>query len=114
MPEFAGTFWALLPPVIAIALALLTKEVYVSLLIGILSGALLYNQFHILDALETTFYDHERQGRFQHQHPDFPVLLGMLVSLMSKSGASRAYGDWASRSIGTRRGASFATAGWAR
>ena len=44
MPEFAGTFWALLPPVIAIALALLTKEVYVSLLIGILSGALLYNQ----------------------------------------------------------------------
>ncbi len=111
MPEFAGTFWALLPPVIAIALALLTKEVYVSLLIGILSGALLYNQFHILDALETTFTIMSDKVGSNTNILIFLVLLGMLVSLMSKSGASRAYGDWASRSIGTRRGASFATAG---
>lgn len=55
MPEFAGTFWALLPPVIAIALALLTKEVYVSLLIGILSAHCCITSSTFIDALETTF-----------------------------------------------------------
>ena len=50
-----ATFWALMPPVVAIVLALITKEVYVSLLIGILAGGLFYANFNVLDALETTF-----------------------------------------------------------
>ena len=49
-----ATFWALMPPVVAIVLALITKEVYVSLLIGILAGGLFYANFNVLDALETT------------------------------------------------------------
>ena len=107
--DLTATAWTLLPPVIAIALALITKEVYSSLLIGILAGALLLNGFHPLHAVETTF---EVMGSKLGDNINiciFLVLLGILVSLVTKSGASRAYGDWAVKTIRTRRGASFAT-----
>ena len=106
-----ATFWALMPPVVAIVLALITKEVYVSLLIGILAGGLFYANFNVLDALETTFTIMGERGGSNTNIIVFLVLLGMLVALMSKSGASSAYGSWASRSIKTKRGALFATAG---
>ena len=110
MPDFAGTFWALVPALAAIALALLTKEVYVSLLVGIITGALFFNQFHLLDALDTTFTIMSHKVGDNTNILIFLVLLGMLVALMNKSGASRAYGDWAGKTIGTKRGAGFATA----
>ena len=92
-----ATFWALMPPVVAIVLALITKEVYVSLLIGILAGGLFYANFNVLDALETTFTIMGERVGSNTNIIVFLVLLGMLVALMSKSGASRAYGSWASR-----------------
>lgn len=105
------TAWALLPPVIAIVLALITKEVYVSLFLGILSGALLYSGFAIVPALETTFSVMADRVAGNLNIIVFLVLLGMMVALMNASGASRAYGEWASRSIKTKRGALFATMG---
>ncbi len=104
-----ATVWTLLPPIIAIALALITKEVYSSLLIGILSGALLYTGFHPLTAVETTFTIMGNKVGGNINICIFLVLLGILVSLVTKSGASRAYGEWAVKSIKSRRGASFAT-----
>ena len=105
------TVWALVPAIVAIALALLTKEVYISLLIGILSGALFFTNFHLLDSIDTTFQIMSQKVGENTNILVFLVLLGMLVALMKKSGASRAYGEWASASIKTKRGASFATMG---
>lgn len=105
------TIWALLPPVIAIVLALITKEVYVSLFIGILSGALLYSGFQFLPALETTFTVMADRVGGNMNIIVFLVLLGMIVALMTKSGASAAYGEWASHSIKSRRGALYSTMG---
>ncbi|MCI8501388.1 MAG: Na+/H+ antiporter NhaC family protein [Oscillospiraceae bacterium] len=105
------TIWALVPAIIAIVLALITKEVYVSLLIGILSGALFFTNFQPLDALETTFTIMSEKVGGNTNIIIFLVLLGMIVALMSKSGASRAYGNWASRSIKSRTGALAATSG---
>lgn len=104
-----ATIWAILPPVIAIILALVTKEVYVSLMIGILSGALLYAGFAPVSAVETTF---SIMGDKIGGNADiliFLVLLGILVALITKSGASKAYGEWASKSIKSKRGALAAT-----
>ena len=104
-----GTFWAVMPPIIAIALALITKEVYSSLLVGILVGALLYTGFNPMAATEVTF---DIMGSKISDNIDiviFLVMLGILVSLVTKSGASRAYGEWASRVIKSRRGALLAT-----
>lgn len=106
-----ATFWALIPPLIAIALALITKQVYISLLIGILSGALFYTNFNVLDSLETTFDIMSQKVGENTNILIFLVLLGMLVALMNRSGASRAYGQWAARSIKSQRGASLATVG---
>ena len=99
----------MLPPVIAIVLALLTKEVYSSLLIGILSGALLYTGFHPLAATEVTFDIMGDSIAGNVNILIFLVMLGILVALVTKSGASRAYGEWASRVITSRRGALLAT-----
>lgn len=104
-----ATIWTLLPPIIAIALALITKEVYSSLLIGILSGALLYTGFSPLGAVETTFGIMGDKIGGNANILIFLVLLGILVALVTKSGASRAYGEWASRKITSRRGALLAT-----
>lgn len=105
----SGTFWAVLPPIIAIALALLTKEVYSSLFIGIFVGALMFTGFHPLAATETTFSLMSEKVSGNMSIVLFLVMLGILVSLITKSGASRAYGEWAIRHIKSRRGAAFAT-----
>ena len=103
------TVWTILPPLIAIALALWTKEVYFSLLVGIFSGALMFANFNPLGALETTFTIMGDKVQGNINIIIFLVLLGMLVALMSKSGATRAYGQWAVRSIKSKRGALAAT-----
>ena len=106
----SSTIWAVLPPVIAIVLALITKEVYMSLLIGIFSGALLFTKFSFILSVETTF---QIMGDKIGGNADiliFLVLLGILVALITKSGASKAYGNWASKSITTKKGALLATA----
>ncbi|MEA4853010.1 MAG: Na+/H+ antiporter NhaC family protein [Christensenella sp.] len=105
------TIWALAPAVVAIVLALLTKEVYISLLIGIISGALFFTGFQVIPALETTFTIMGERVGSNMNIIIFLILLGMIVALMSRSGASRAYGEWASHSIKTKRGALFATTG---
>ena len=105
----SSTIWSIIPPVIAIVLALITKEVYMSLIIGILSGALLYTQFNLISTVETTF---QIMGDKIGGNVDiliFLVLLGILVALITKSGASKAYGEWASRSIKSKKGALLAT-----
>lgn len=107
--DFTASVWTLLPPIIAIALALITKEVYSSLLIGILAGALLYTGFNPLHTVETTFAIMGEKIGGNVNICIFLVLLGILVSLVTKSGASRAYGEWASKAIRGRRGAAFAT-----
>ena len=106
-----GTFWALVPPIIAIVLALITKEVYFSLLIGILSGALFFTGFSVAGSLETTFTIMADKVSGNMNIIIFLVLLGMIVALVTKSGASRAYGDWATKRIHNKRGAMLATAG---
>lgn len=106
------TFWALVPPIVAIALALVTKEVYSSLFIGVLTGGLLYSGFSF-------------EGTINHVYSEgivavlsdpynvgiiiFLVILGIVVSLMNKSGASAAFGRWAQTKIKNRVGAQLAT-----
>ena len=107
-----GTFLSLVPPVIAIALALITKEVYSSLFIGILSGALIFSNLNIWGMLTNTcdvmigkLSDSWNVGILI-----FLVLLGMMVSLVNKAGGSAAYGRWASKHIKSRTGAVLSTA----
>ncbi len=106
-----ATIWALLPPVIAIALALITKEVYSSLFIGILSGALLYSDFSVWGMVTNTF--DVMIGKLSDSWNVgiliFLVILGMMVSLINKAGGSAAYGRWASEHIKTRGGAMLST-----
>ena len=104
-----ATIWSLLPPILAIVLALWTKEVYVSLLLGILLGALLFTGFHPIDAIQTTFQILGDKVGGNINIIVFLVLLGVLVALITKSGASTAYKDWASKSIHSRRGALLST-----
>ena len=107
-----ATAWALLPPVIAIVLALITKEVYSSLFIGIVSGALLYSNFSFTGTME-----HALSDGFIASIADtynigiiiFLVILGAIVSLMNKSGGSAAFGRWAEKHIKSRVGAQLAT-----
>lgn len=104
-----GTFWAILPPVIAIVLALITKEVYLSLMVGIASGALMFHGFHPIKAMDTIFAIMGEKIGGNCDILIFLVLLGILVALITKSGASRAYGKWAARAIRSKRQALFAT-----
>lgn len=106
-----ATFLSLLPPVIAIGLALITKEVYTSLLAGIIAGGLLYSNFNLELMLNTIFY--QEDGGMVYKLSDswnvgilvFLVMLGILVSLLNKAGGSAAFGKWASKHIKTRIGA---------
>ena len=116
-PNVHATAWALLPPVIAIGLALITKEVYSSLFIGIITGALLYANFNLELMLQTMFF-HEKGGMIFKLADSwnvgilvFLVVLGILVAVMNKAGGSAAFGDWASKRIKTRTGAQLATMG---
>ena len=102
-----ATFWALLPPIIAICLALITKEVYSSLFVGILSGALLYSNFDIWGMVTTTFdvMIAKLSDSWNVGILIFLVILGMMVSLINRAGGSAAYGRWASVHIKSRVGA---------
>ena len=106
-----ATIWSLLPPVIAIALALITKEVYSSLFIGILSGALLYSNFNIWGMITNTFdvMIAKLSDSWNVGILIFLVILGMMVSLVNKAGGSAAYGRWASKHIKSKMGAQLAT-----
>ncbi len=106
------TFWALIPPIIAIALALVTKEVYSSLFIGILTGALLYSGFNFEGTMNHMFSDGFVSVIADSYNVGiliFLVILGIIVQLMNKTGGSAAFGNWASRRIKTREGAQLST-----
>ena len=110
--HFYNTVWGLLPPVIAIALALITKEVYSSLFIGILVGGLLYSNFsfegtvrHVfLDGIVASLSDSYNVGILI-----FLVILGAMVCLMNRAGGSAAFGRWAQTHIKSRVGAQLTT-----
>ena len=112
VPAMYATFWALIPPVVAIVLALITKEVYSSLFIGILVGGLFYSGFsfegtivHIFeDGIIGVLSDSYNVGILV-----FLIILGAIVCLMNKAGGSAAFGRWASEHIKTRTGAQLAT-----
>ena len=106
-----ATFAALLPPIIAIALALITKEVYSSLFIGILSGALIYSNFNVWGMVTSTFdvMISKLSDSWNVGILIFLVILGMMVSLINKAGGSAAYGRWAAVHIKSRVGAMLST-----
>ena len=105
-----GTFWSLVPPLIAIVLALITKEVYSSLFIGVLAGGLFAADFSFSGTLDALINDgfitavSDNAGIFL-----FLVILGVLVALLNKTGASASFGKWAEKNIKTRVGAQLAT-----
>ena len=110
-----GSWWSLLPPIIAIGLALITKEVYSSLFIGIISGAVLHAVSMgtgfvgvmtsvVNDGIIANIADSYNVGILV-----FLVVLGAIVVLMNRAGGSRAYGEWAAKHIHTRVGASIST-----
>ena len=124
--NFIGTIWSLLPPVVAIALALKTKEVYSSLFIGIVLGAILYSMSmgtglegfltHLFNDTVGTGTDAKQYGLISCLSDPwnvgiivFLVVLGSIVSLMNKAGGSAAFGRWASKHIKTKIGAQIAT-----
>ena len=114
-PAVYSSMLSLLPPVVAIVLALNTKEVYTSLLVGIATGALLFANGNLELALNTLFFNED--GGMVAKLSDssnvgilvFLVMLGILVALMNKAGGSAAFGRWASTHIHSRAGAQFAT-----
>ena len=111
---FAGTFWSLLPPIVAIVLALISKEVYSSLFLGCLVGALLVSNFHpwetVVQLVEgdngivTTVSDSGNIAIIV-----FLVVLGIMVDLMNKGGGSEAFGRWAKKAVKSRAGAQLMT-----
>ena len=106
---FIGTWWALIPPLLAIILAFITKEVYSSLFIGVAVGALLYSGFHPWNSFVNFF--EIMKNSMNLNILIFDVLLGMIIVLMAKSGGSAAYGKWAGTKIRTKRSALLATMG---
>lgn len=112
VPNLYATAWALLPPVVAIGLALVTKEVYSSLFAGILVGAVIYSGFHFEMTVTHIF-----QGGIIQVLSDeynvgilvFLVILGAMVGLMNKAGGSAAFGQFAAKHIKSRVGAQLAT-----
>ena len=108
--EATSTLWALLPPVIAICLALITKEVYSSLFVGIVAGGLLataFNPIHTVGAVVSDGFISAVSGNAGIFI--FLVLLGALVALINKAGGSAAFGEWAAKHVKTKIGASIAT-----
>ena len=111
-PAVYATFWSLVPPIVAIALALITKEVYSSLFVGILIGGLLYaggnpegTVLHVFsDGIVSVLSNSYNVGILI-----FLVILGSIVAMMNKAGGSAAFGRWASSKIKTPAGAQLAT-----
>ena len=112
VPKLFGTFWSLVPPLVAIALALITKEVYSSLFVGILVGALFYSGFTfegtVMHIYEAGFLGVLTDG-YNVGILIFLVVLGAMVCLMNRAGGSAAFGAWASKHIKSRVGAQLAT-----
>ena len=107
---FAGTIWSLLGPVVAIVLALISKEVYSSLFIGCLVGTLLYTQFRPWDTVVSLMTgDLGIVASADFSIVLFLVLLGVMVDLMNKGGGSAAFGRWAKKSVKSRAGAQLIT-----
>ena len=107
-----ATFWALVPPIVAIALALITKEVYSSLFIGILVGGLFYSGFNFEGTLVHIFNEGliaQLSDAYNVGILIFLVFLGIMVCLMNKAGGSAAFGKWASAHIKSRVGVQLAT-----
>lgn len=112
VPKMYASFWALVPPVVAIVLALITKEVYSSLFVGIVIGGLFWSGFsfentvlHVFqDGIVGVLTDSYNMGILV-----FLVILGIMVCMMNKAGGSAAFGRWASVHIKTRIGAQLAT-----
>lgn len=113
--DAVGSMWSLLPPIVAIGLALITKEVYSSLFIGILTGGIVFaiasgsgfsGMFNTIvkDGLVSNLADADNMGILV-----FLVVLGIIVVLMNKAGGSRAYGEWAVKHIKSRVGANIST-----
>ena len=113
--DAVGSMWSLLPPIVAIGLALITKEVYSSLFIGILTGGIVFaiasgsgfsGMFNTIvkDGLISNLADADNMGILV-----FLVVLGIIVVLMNKAGGSRAYGEWAVKHIKSRVGANIST-----
>ncbi len=108
--EVVGSFWALLPPIIAIGLALITKEVYSSLLIGIASGAILaadFNPLKTMDGIISTGLISAVEGTAGIFV--FLIELGILVALVNRAGGSKAFGEWAQTHVKSKVGAALAT-----
>ena len=112
IPAVYSTFWALVPPVVAIGLALITKEVYSSLFVGILMGGLLYSGFQFESTITHIFEDGiigVLSDSYNVGILVFLVILGTMVSLMNKAGGSAAFGQFAAEKIHNRVGAQLAT-----
>ena len=107
VPAMYATFWALIPPVVAIVLALITKEVYSSLFVGILVGGLFYSGFSFEGTIVHIFED-GIIGVLSDSY-NVGIILGAIVCLMNKAGGSAAFGRWASDHIKTRTGAQLTT-----
>jgi len=110
--EMFGTFWALVPPLVAIVLALITKEVFSSLFIGVVLGGFLCSGFNPVAALDTVLNDGFISAISDPWNSGiflFLVLLGIMVALVNVSGGSAAFGRWATSHIKTRAGAMLAT-----
>jgi len=111
-PALFSTFWALVPPIVAIALALITKEVYSSLFLGILVGGLFYSGFSFVGTINHIFNDGFIASLTDSYNMGiliFLVILGTMVALMNRAGGSAAFGRWAEEHIKTREGAQLAT-----
>lgn len=107
---FEGTFWALVPPLVAIILALITKEAYSSLFVGVVLGALMASNVSFTGTLNLVTVEGLSDAVAGNAGIlIFLVILGTIVALVNKSGASRAFGQWASENIRTKVGASLAT-----
>ncbi len=109
---FVDTFWSLLPAIIAIALALITKEVYSSLFIGIVVGGMLYSGFSFTGTIEHVFVDgmiSQLSDSWNVGILIFLVVLGTMVMLMNRAGGSAAFGKWAVQHVKTKTGAQIAT-----
>ena len=112
VPDMYATFWSLIPPVVAIVLALITKEVYSSLFIGILIGGVFYSGFQFERTITHVFQDGivgVLSDSYNVGILVFLVILGIMVCMMNKAGGSAALGRWASEHIKSRIGAQLAT-----
>ena len=106
---FIGTWWSLVPPLLAIILALVTKEVVQFPVYWSGGRSTVIYRISSVECIQCPVFDYERQH--ESEYSDFDVLLGMIIVLMSKSGGSAAYGRWAGSKIRSKKSAMLATTG---